>query len=194
VLSRWDRAVVEAFQHAHWGPANWVFVHLSDWWVHGLLFVAIALAAELWARRLPVGAVLVGLAYLTSDGIVFELKRLFERPRPPLADSAIHPLVAVPHDYSMPSGHAATAFGAAVAAGFVHPRLRPPLLVLAALVALSRVWLGVHYLSDVLVGAAVGTAVAAALWLLTRASGRPSRGLVARHTRLPGGGKGKLSR
>ena len=41
-----------------------------------------------------------------------------------------------------------TAF-ARVAVGLVHPRLRLPLLVLAGLVAISRVWLGVHYLSDV---------------------------------------------
>ena len=64
----------------------------------------------------------------------------------------------------MPSGHATTAFAAALAAGLVHPRLRVPLLVLAGLIAVSRVWLGVHYPSDVLVGAAVGSAVAGGLW------------------------------
>ncbi len=43
-------------------------------------------------------------------------------------------------------------------------RLRWPLLALAALIALSRVWLGVHYLSDVIVGAGLGAAVAYAAW------------------------------
>ena len=66
----------------------------------------------------------------------------------------------MPHSSSMPSGHATTAFAAAVAVGLVHPRLRWPLLVLAALVAVSRVWLGVHYLTDVIAGAALGTSVA----------------------------------
>ena len=69
----------------------------------------------------------------------------------------IHPLVDVPHGASMPSGHAATAPSPRRSpSGLVHPRLRWPLLVLAALIAFSRVWLGVHYLSDVIVGAALG--------------------------------------
>ena len=75
----------------------------------------------------------------------------------------------------MPSGHASAAFAAAVAVGLVHPRLRWPLVALASLIAISRVWLGVHYLSDVLAGAALGAAVALLLWLLTRARATGSR-------------------
>ena len=58
-----------------------------------------------------------------------------------------------------PSGHAATAFAAAVAVGVIYPRLRWPLVCVAGLVALSRVYLGVHYWLDVVVGCALGTAV-----------------------------------
>jgi len=81
-----------------------------------------------------------------------------------LVTPEIHPLVALPDNGAMPSGHAAGAFAAAVAVGLVHPRLRWPLLALAGLVALSRVWLGVHYLTDVIVGAALGAAVAYCAW------------------------------
>jgi undecaprenyl-diphosphatase len=168
VIARWDRAVVEAFQDAHWHPADWVFIHLSDWWVKSLVIIGIGLAADLWTRRLPVAAALSTVAYFAAGGLANVLKDVFDRPRPPLVDPAIHPLVAVPHDYSMPSGHAATAFAAAVAVGLVRPRLRVPLLALAALVAISRVWLGVHYLSDVLVGAALGSVVSLTLWLAPR--------------------------
>jgi undecaprenyl-diphosphatase len=166
VLSRWDRAVVEAFQHAHWHPADWVFVHLSDWWVKSLVIIGIGLVADLWMRRFPVATTLATAAYFAAGGIANGLKDVFDRPRPSLVDPAVHPLVAVPDSYAMPSGHAATAFAAATAVGVVHPRLRAPLLLLAALIAISRVWLGVHYLSDVLVGSAIGVAVALALWLL----------------------------
>ena len=76
----------------------------------------------------------------------------------------------------MPSTHATSAFAAAIAVGFVHPKLRWPLLMLAALISLSRVWLGVHYLSDVIVGAVVGCGVAWAVWSVSRAVGRASRG------------------
>jgi membrane-associated phospholipid phosphatase len=167
--------VVEAFQAAHWGPADWVFESLSDWWVKSVLIVGIGLVADLWSRRPPITAALSTISYFASGGIGELLKRAFERPRPPLVDPAVHPLVAVPDSYSMPSGHAATAFAAAVAVGLFHRRLRWWLFALAALVALSRVWLGVHYLTDVIAGAALGTAVAVALWLVARSAVSASR-------------------
>jgi len=166
VVARWDRAVVEAFQHAHWGSADWVFELLSDWWVKSLLIIGIGVVADLWRRRLPLAAVLATASYFAASGIELALKEAFRRARPPIVDPRIHPLVAVPDSYSMPSGHATTVFAAAVAVGLVHPRLRLPLLVLAALVAVSRVWLGVHYLTDVIVGAALGAGIALALWFL----------------------------
>jgi membrane-associated phospholipid phosphatase len=169
---------VEAFQDAHWHPADWVFVHLSDWWVKSLVIIGIGLVADLLARRAPVAAVLSTAAYFAASGISTGLKEVFERPRPSLVDPAIHPLVRVPDSYAMPSGHAATAFGAATAVGLVHPRLRPPLLTLAALIAISRVWLGVHYLSDVLVGAALGSAVSLTLWV-------GARGIIGARTSSP---------
>jgi membrane-associated phospholipid phosphatase len=170
VVARWDRAVVEAFQHAHWGPANRLFEVLSDWWVRSVVILAVALAADLLARnRLPVATLLAAASYAVASGLTTWLKGAFDRPRPSEVDPAVHPLVAVPHGGSMPSGHASTAFAAGVAVGLVHPRLRVPLLALAALIAVSRVWLGVHYLSDVLVGAALGTVVALLLALAGRA-------------------------
>ncbi len=178
MLARWDRAVVEAFQDAHWHPADVVFVHLSDWWVKSLLIIAIGLAADLWSRRLPVAAALSTVAYFAAGGIADVLKDVFDRPRPSLVDPAVHPLVAVPHSYAMPSGHAATAFGAAAAVALLHRRLGAAVLALAVLVAVSRVWLGVHYLSDVLVGAALGSAVSLTLWIC-------ARGIIGARTSSP---------
>ena len=166
MITRWDRDVVEWLQHLHWGPANWMFVHLSDWWVKSLVIVLIGLAADLASRRrFPLGAVLAAASYVIAVGLSSWLKNVFDRPRPPVGHAEIHPLVAVPHSYSMPSGHATGAFAAAVAVGLVHPRLRWPLVVLAGLIAFSRVWLGVHYPADVIAGAALGTVVAVVIWL-----------------------------
>jgi undecaprenyl-diphosphatase len=168
VITGWDRAVVEAVQHLHWGPANWCFEHLSDWWVKSLVIVGIGLVADLLGRRrLPLAAGLGAVSYLAAEGVSSLLKGAFDRPRPSVVDPAVHPLVAVPHNGSMPSTHAATAFAAALAVGLVHPRLRWPLLLLAALIAFSRVWLGVHYPTDVIVGAVLGTAIALVVWRLS---------------------------
>jgi undecaprenyl-diphosphatase len=183
VVARWDRAVVEGFQHLHWGPADWCFEQLSHWWVKSLVIIGIGLVADLASkRRFPLGAVLAGISYLVATVLADVLKDVFDRPRPSLVDPNVHPLIQVPSSASMPSGHAAGAFAAAVAVGLVHPRLRWPLIVLAALIALSRIWLGVHYLSDVLVGAALGTAVALTAYGLlellrsrSRTSPSPSR-------------------
>ena len=62
----------------------------------------------------------------------------------------------MPTSTSFPSGHSASALAFAVAVGDVLPALRLPLRAAAATVAFSRVYTGVHYPGDVLVGAATG--------------------------------------
>jgi undecaprenyl-diphosphatase len=165
VITRWDRDVVEAFQDLHRGSVNWVFIHLSDWWVKSLLIVAIGLVADVASRRrFPLGGVLAAVSYGVATVLANVLKDAFDRPRPSVGHPEIHPLVTVPLSASMPSGHAAGAFAAALTVGLVHPRIRWPLLGLAGLIALSRVWLGVHYVTDVIAGAALGSIVAYVTW------------------------------
>jgi undecaprenyl-diphosphatase len=80
----------------------------------------------------------------------------------------------VPASASFPSGHAATAFAAAVAVALVYPRLGRPLLALAVVIAVSRVYLGVHYVLDVAVGTLLGIAVGiAAAWFIRRVAPAP---------------------
>ena len=64
-----------------------------------------------------------------------------------------------PQTSSFPSGHASTSFACATVLGSFAPRLRVPLYVLAALIALSRTYVGVHFPLDVLAGAAWGLLV-----------------------------------
>ena len=82
------------------------------------------------------------------------------RPDPGTVDVPVARRVRMPRSTSFPSGHAAAAFAFATGVGHVLPRPAAPLHVLAALVAYSRVHTGVHYPSDAIAGAVVGTAVA----------------------------------
>jgi undecaprenyl-diphosphatase len=103
------------------------------------------------------------LAVLLADEITIAIKHLVGRPRPFVRYAEPKVLVPIPHDHSFPSGHAATSFAAATMLSFAFPNFAPALLVLAAAVAYSRVYVGVHYPLDVIAGAALGTLVALAL-------------------------------
>jgi undecaprenyl-diphosphatase len=105
------------------------------------------------------------------------LKALIDRPRPPLRYPEPKTLVPLPHDASFPSGHAATSFAAATVLSFAFPRLALALFILAAAVAFSRVYVGVHYPLDVIGGAALGVLVAIALRQLVRALPRSRRAM-----------------
>jgi membrane-associated phospholipid phosphatase len=90
------------------------------------------------------------------------IKRLVGRGRPELLEAAgpfdFRSLNVIDWAYqSFPSGHATTGFALCFTAGFLMPRWFPAMLGLAVLIGLSRIVLGVHYPTDVLAGAVVGT-------------------------------------
>jgi undecaprenyl-diphosphatase len=109
--------------------------------------------------------VAVALADWSATGI----KALVDRERPSSSYAEPKTLVPAPHDAAFPSGHAATSFAAATMLAFAFPRLAPALFVLAAAVAFSRVYVGVHYPLDVIGGSVLGVLVAIALRRLVRA-------------------------
>jgi undecaprenyl-diphosphatase len=120
------------------------------------LFVAVGALWDAHGRRWPRAALCGAAAAGVAAGLGSLVKQLVDRARPPVAHSSVDALVAIPESSSFPSGHAATAFAAAAAVSAFYPRLRLPLFAIAALVGVSRVYLGVHYWLDVLAGAALG--------------------------------------
>jgi undecaprenyl-diphosphatase len=163
-----DRSAVEWLSSLHWPLVTPVMKGLTYAGAGGTIWIVIALVVALRLRRPLVLVAVVATILLTSRADAV-LKDAIGRARPFVGDPSVHPSIALPHDASMPSGHAMNAFAGAVLLGAVVPRARWPLLVLAALIALSRVYLGVHFPSDVIAGALLGSAVgAAAAWLLRR--------------------------
>jgi undecaprenyl-diphosphatase len=128
----------------------------------GILWILVALVLCAAYRRWGVFALTV-IAVALADWSATALKALIDRSRPPLRYAEPKTLVPMPHDASFPSGHAATSFAAATMLSFAFPRFAPFLYVLAAAVAFSRVYVGVHYPLDVIGGAALGVVVAITL-------------------------------
>ena len=103
-------------------------------------------------------AVLGGLAggLLIGNGL---LKNLVARPRPCWINPDVSLLVAMPKDYSFPSGHTLHCFIAATVLMCYDRRLGIPALGMALLVSFSRLYLYVHFPSDILAGALLGTGI-----------------------------------
>jgi membrane-associated phospholipid phosphatase len=154
-----DRSAIRTTSELRWQPATAVLVLVSAWWVKGPLLVAVAWSEDLRdRRRVPLVALAATASFFIASAVDAVLKTLVDRSRPPEA-LGVHALIAVPASPSFPSGHAMTAFAIAGVVAVLAPRLRWPVLALAALIGFSRVYLGVHFWLDVLVGSALGLAI-----------------------------------
>ncbi len=147
------------------------FVALTRIGTQGAIWLLIAIIAALYWRR-PAIFLYVALADLLAGVSSDLLRHAIGRERPPLRFPEPHPLVHVPGNPSFPSGHAATSFACAATLAWLTPLSPVALYVLAALIAFSRVYVGVHYPLDVIGGAALGLGVATALRLLVEARRR----------------------
>lgn len=192
-LESLDQGTVSFFQFHQNRWLDALFLHatrLGDSW-----FVALVTVVALWLfveyRQLR-AALLLAATALSAAGLNLVIKTFVARERP----AGNHPLEALPSSFSFPSGHAlvATAVYLAlallVAARLGRPgladRLKAAAFLLAFLVGVSRIYLGVHYVTDVFGGWAAGLALALTCNLLDALWGRPAPAPVpARVSYLP---------
>jgi undecaprenyl-diphosphatase len=124
------------------------------WYLVGLFILLVGGPERLTAVASAGSAALVGVGLFTS------LKKLSGRKRPCEIEPHCWATLLPPDQFSFPSGHTITGFAVAIALGEFYPALLPVLLVCALLIATSRILLGMHFLSDVVVGALLGTGLA----------------------------------
>ncbi len=158
-LARWDRDASLACNRANQRVVGSVFAvasRLGDGWFWFALMAVLPLVEG------PTGA-RTTLAMLATGAVATALYKLMKlvihRPRPCDADPAVRLTVPPLDRFSFPSGHTLHAVSFTVLVCGSHPGLVWLLAPFAALVALSRLVLGLHYLSDVLVGAVLGAAL-----------------------------------
>ncbi len=136
------------------------YTRLSD---HGELWIGLCLIALCFRKTRKAGA--LGLAALLLGHIVTSeiLKNLIRRPRPFFDVAGLVTVVEPPNSTSFPSGHSCASFAAAgTLIGVLHRKDFWPkwgsvlLMVMAVLMALSRIYVGVHYPTDIIAGSLVG--------------------------------------
>jgi membrane-associated phospholipid phosphatase len=155
---RVDQALLVALRRrAHGGLTEASARGLSGFGELGVGWTALAVAGaglDRGRRRRFLAAAVAGPATIAIN---YGVKAAVGRERPVIEGHP--PLAAAPSKLSFPSAHAASAMAGAVALSRVAPRARPLLYGLAALICAGRPYLGMHYPSDVLAGAALGLAV-----------------------------------
>jgi undecaprenyl-diphosphatase len=148
----------------------------------GFVWIAVALIAAVFPRhRMAAWRVLlsIGLTFLMVDAVI---KPNLDRDRPFETVTTARLIVARPQTGSFPSGHAASAVAGALSVGRMLPAARLVWWPLGAAIALSRIYVGVHWPSDVVAGLVIGWAMA---WFVLggRVPSMTPRGVAAANVR-----------
>ena len=163
VFTNFDCAVFQLVEKL-WNPvldAIMIFItHLGD---DGIFWIALGVILCIFKKTRKYGVlVLLGLGIASCINNLV-LKQIFERPRPfnfegwPSDFVFPNPLIEKPHSFSFPSGHTSSSLGAATPLLIkANKKLGIPMFILALLVGFSRVYVHVHYPTDVIVGTLVG--------------------------------------
>ena len=154
-----------------WTPPRWMRLWMvaatrgGDGWLWYAMATAVLLDGGPERFRAVLAAV---LAVAVGIALFLQLKRACNRGRPCAIEPHCWATLLPPDQFSFPSGHTITAFSVAVSLSVFYPPVLIGLLFCAFSVALSRILLGMHFLSDVLAGAAIGSILgyAAAVFLL----------------------------
>ncbi len=161
-----DRTLFGAIFRVKWEPFTRVMRVFTFVGKMGALWGFIAALAFLLTGFDLYNLLVPWSAIASSWSVAEGAKYLFNRARPFIYDTEIAPLTKTPSSSSFPSGHSATAAAGAITLSVIYPAFAPLFLIFGFLVALSRVYLGVHYPFDVLAGLLIGTAASAAILAL----------------------------
>ena len=151
-----------------WHAPRWIRIWMicatrgGDGWLWYAMGIVILLAGG-DSRFLAVGS--GALAAALGIAIFLRLKKATGRKRPCAIEPHCWATLLPPDQFSFPSGHTITAFAVSIALSRFYPEMAMGLLFCAVSIAASRIITGMHFLSDVLAGAAIGSVVAyASVW------------------------------
>lgn len=152
-----ELSILDWIQTLHMPFLDKIMVFITRLGDAGIIWIVLSIVLLLIPKTRKSGAVMV--AALVVDVLLCNivLKNLVARTRPYDVNTGVHLLVAKLHDYSFPSGHTAASFASVTALYLAgEKKLWKFALVLACLIAISRIYLYVHYPTDVLGGILFG--------------------------------------
>ena len=160
---QWEFSFLYALQELHNPILDAIMVFITKLGDDGILWIAIGVICLLFKKHRKMGVqVLLSMLFTYIIGNLI-LKNVFARPRPCDIDTTIAMLISRPHGHSFPSGHSMNGMVAAMALFLNNKKIGIPALILAVLIGFSRMYLFVHFPTDVLGGFAVAILVAIAV-------------------------------
>lgn len=160
LISKFDNYVFSLMEAISCVFLDWVFKIITYTGNKGIIWIVIGLVLVMKKKTRKVGlcVILSLLATVIINNLI--IKEIFDRTRPFIADPTIKLIVKAPQDASFPSGHTASSFTAATAIFLFNRRKGVYAYLYATLMGLSRIYLHVHYATDVIVGMIVGIVIA----------------------------------
>ncbi len=171
-LTAWDLGVDNWIQSWRTPWLDKIFTVITRLGDEGIIWIALAILLLCFKKTRKIG-ITMGLGLIITTILGNEiLKKIVERPRPFDTPGAMLDgdslLVPRPGQYSFPSGHTGSSFASAVAIVLYDRKIGIPALILAALIAFSRLYVYVHFPTDVIAGTVLGTISALIAFFLWR--------------------------
>ena len=152
-----ELSILDWLQTLHTPFLDKIMVFITRLGDSGIIWIVLSIVLLLIPKTRKSGAVMVAALVVVVLLCNIVLKNLVARTRPYDVNTGVHLLVAKLHDYSFPSGHTAASFASVTALYLAgEKKLWKFALVLACLIAISRLYLYVHYPTDVLGGILFG--------------------------------------
>lgn len=156
----WEFSILYALQEIHNPILDKVMLFITSLGDDGLFWIAIGVICLVFKKHRKMGLQLLLSMLCTFILGNLIIKNLVARPRPCDIDTAVTLLLSRPHGHSFPSGHSINSMVAAVALFLNNKKIGIPAVIIATLIGFSRMYLFVHFPTDVLAGFAIAILVA----------------------------------
>ena len=157
---QWDFSFLYALQELHSPVMDKIMIFITELGDGGLFWIGIGIVCLVMKkhRRMGLQVLLSMLCTFIVGNLI--LKNLFARQRPCAIDPSIELLIPYPSEFSFPSGHTMNGTTAAIALFLNNKKIGVPAIMIAVLIAFSRMYHFVHFPTDILGGFCIGFAMA----------------------------------